>query len=422
MKIGKSFTSLLVFATAGCSLAFAQVTNTFSYTGPSLPILYDANNAPTLMQLQVPVAIKISTITTTISVNYPFAPDLNVYLFGPDGTRTKLAERNCTSIPQATLVNITFSDSGAQRWATVCPQQSGGPTYQGNEPLSNYSGKISSGTWTLAVENNGSNSRVGTVDAFSVTINGSALATPTISAVGSAAAAQAVYAISPGEFIGVQGFNIGPTPAVLAPAGASLPTTLGGVQVTINGQAIPLYYVSADLIGAIVPYQQSIPNSPPLLGGQVTVQVSYGGATSNGLVQNLTSSTPAVFTRTNDVNTVFGARAINIADGTVNSPTNPAAVGSYVALYAQGLGPVQPAGFQAGSTAPNTPLYTTTAQMFVSIGGQTGPVSFSGLAPATIGAYQVNFQVPPGTPSGQESLYLYNSAGHSQDNVFIWIK
>jgi uncharacterized protein (TIGR03437 family) len=419
MKIRKSFTSLLVFATAGCSLAFAQVTNTYSYTGPSLPILPSNQNSPTLMQFQVPVAISISSITTTISVNYPFAPDLNVYLFGPDGTRTKLAERNCTSIPQATLVNITFSDSAAQRWAAFCPQQTGG-TYQGNEPLSNYRGKISSGTWTLAVENNGSNSRVGTVDAFSVTINGGLLTTPTISAVGSATAAQSIAAISPGEFIGIQGFNIGPTPGVLAPAGATLPTTLGNVQVTINDQAIPLYYVSSDLIGAIVPYQQSIAGNPPLLGGTVTVKVIYGGQTSNGIVQNLTSSTPALFTTTNDVNTVVVAKAVN-SDGTINGPNNRAAVGSYVALYAQGLGPVTPSGFQAGSIAPNTPLYTT-APMFVGIGGQSGPVSFSGLAPQTIGVYQVNFQVPAGTPSGQQSIYLYNAAGHSQDNVFIWIK
>ena len=421
MKIRKSFTSLLVFAAAGCSLAFAQVTNTFSYTGPSVPILYDANNAPALVQVQVPVAIKISSITATISVNYPSAPDLNVYLFGPDGTRTKLAERNCTGTPQATLVNITFSDAGAQRWAAVCPQQSGPPAYQGNEPLSNYQGKTSSGTWTLAVENNGSNSRVGTVDAFSVTINGSTLTTPTISAVGNAAAAQLNYAISPGEFIGIQGFNIGPTPAVLAPSGASLPTTLGGVQVTINDLAIPLYYVSPNLIGAIVPYQPQFSTNPPVIGGQVTVKVIYGGATSNGLVQNLVSSTPALFMTTNDINTVFVAKAVN-SDGTINGPNNRAAVGSYVALYAQGLGPIQPLGFQAGSAAPNTPLYTTTTQIFAAIGGVTTPVSFSGLAPTTIGAYQVNIQVPQGTPAGQESIYLYNSVGHSQDNVFIWIK
>jgi uncharacterized protein (TIGR03437 family) len=152
----------------------------------------------------------------------------------------------------------------------------------------------------------------------------------------------------------------------------------------------------------------------------VTVKVIYGGQTSNGIVQNLTSSTPALFTTTNDVNTVVVAKAVN-SDGTINGPNNRAAVGSYVALYAQGLGPVTPSGFQAGSIAPNTPLYTT-APMFVGIGGQSGPVSFSGLAPQTIGAYQVNFQVPAGTPSGQESIYLYNAAGHSQDNVFIWIK
>jgi len=420
MKIRKSFTSLLVFAAAGSSLAIAQVTSTYSYEGASVPILYDANNAPTLVTVHVPVGITINTVTTNISVNYPFAGDLNVYLFGPDGTRTKLVERNCTGTATTTLVNATFDDSAPNKFSDFCPSEAGRGPFRGNEPLSNYKGKISTGNWTLAVENNGSNSRVGTVDAFSVTINGSLLTTPSISAVGSATAAQSISAISPGEFIGIQGSNIGPTPAVIA-SGATLPTTLGNVQVTINDQAIPLYYVSSNLIGAIVPYQQSIPGNPPLLGGTVTVKVIYGGVTSNGIVQNLISSTPSLFTTTNDVNTVVVAKAVN-SDGTINGPNNRAAVGSYVALYAQGLGPVQPAGFQAGSTAPNTPLYTTTAQMFVGIGGQSGPVSFSGLAPATIGAYQVNFQVPPGTPSGQESIYLYNSAGHSQDNVFIWIK
>jgi uncharacterized protein (TIGR03437 family) len=416
MQLRKTCISLLTLFAAGCSLALAQTSATFSYNGPSLPIYYDSADIGTVMNITVPAAISITSITTTISVNYPYTGDLNVFLYGPDGTRTILVERNCGG--QSTLVNMTFSDSAQSMYSNFCPAQPGG-TFSGNQPLSNYKGKLSAGVWSLFVENNGSNSRFGTVDAFSVTINGTSLTPPTISAVGSAVSAQAISAISPGELIGIEGTNLGPTPGVIA-SGTTLPTTLGGVQVTINNQAIPLYFVSATLIAGVVPYQ-ALPGNPAVIGGQVTVSVTYNGTTSNGVIQNLASSTPALFTTTSSVSNVITVNAVN-SDGTSNSTTNRAAAGTYVSLYAQGLGQVSPSGFQAGTIAPLSQLFTTTATTFASITGQPATVTFSGLAPATISAYQVNVLIPPGTPSGQQPIYLYNSVGHSQDGVYIWIK
>ena len=407
-----------MLSTMGCGIALAQTTATYSYVGPSLPIYYTSADTGTLMNINVPAPILITTVTANISVNYPYTGDLNVFLFGPDGTRTILTERNCNG--SSTLVNITFADSGASMYSSVCPATSGGAPYRGNQPLSNYTGKTSNGTWSLFVENNGSNTRFGTVDAFSLTITGTPLAPPTITSIANAVGQVSPGAISPGEVIGVSGTNIGPSPAVISTS-ATLPATLGGVQLAVNGQAVPLYYVSANLVAGVIPYQ-AIPGNPAVIGGQVTITLTYNGVASNPVIVNLTSSTPALFTSGSGVSNTVTVSAIN-QNGTVNSTSNRAPVGSYVALYASGLGAVTPSGFQAGTTtALPPPYFNVAAPTYVSISGQAAPVSFAGLAPSLIAAYQVNIQIPPGTPSGAQPISLFNSVGLSQSPVYIWIQ
>jgi uncharacterized protein (TIGR03437 family) len=412
----KKFASLLILSAAGCSICLAQTTTaTYTYSGASLPIFYETGSSATFVNLNVPGALQISTVTATVSVSYPTTGDLNVYLFGPDGTRTILTEKNCGS--QSTLVNITFADSAQSMYSSFCPAQSGG-TYRGNQPLSNYQNKGSAGTWTLAVQNNTTPGTVGTVTAFSLTITGTALTPPTITGLANAVSL-ATGAIAPGELIGISGANIGPTPGAIASA-SSLPLTLGNTQITINDQPIPLYYVSSTLAAGVVPYQ-AIPGNPAVIGGQVTVKVIYNGVTSNSFVTNLTSSSPALFSITNTSTNAQSVKATN-QDGTLNSSTNPAAVGSYVSLYASGLGAVQPSGFQAGQAAPTTPLYTTVGPTFVAITGQSATVSFSGLAPGSTSVYQVNALIPAGTPSGAQPIVLSNMVGASQANLKIYIK
>jgi uncharacterized protein (TIGR03437 family) len=412
MTIRKQFASLLILSAVGCGLGLAQTTATYSYSGPSQAIFY---NGVTVVDLNVPGALTITSVTTTISVTYPTTGDLNVYLFGPDGTRTKLTEHNCGS--QGVLVNMTFSDSAPNMYSSFCPAQAGG-TFRGNEPMANYQNKISSGTWSLAVQNNVTPGAIGTVTAFSLTITGTPLTPPTVTGVTNAISS-ATGAIAPGELIAVTGANIGPATGAISSA-TTLPMTLSNTQLTINNQPIPLYYVSATLVAGVVPYQ-AIPGNPAVIGGQVTVRAIFNGVTSTGYVTNLTSSSPALFFNTDTTTNARSVKALN-QDGTLNSSTNPAAVGSYVTLYASGLGPVQPLGFQAGTTAPSTPLYTTMGPTFVAITGQTATVSFSGLAPGSISAYQVNAVIPAGTPSGLQPIVLSNQVGASQGNLGIYIK
>ena len=214
------------------------------------------------------------------------------------------------------------------------------------------------------------------------------------------------------------GSNIGPATAVTAPAG-NFPTTLGGTQLMIN-DTLPatIFFSSPTLVGAVLPY--SAGGSGAVIGGTVKLTIIYNGVASNSITTTIALASPGLFPVTLSSTNQTSVAAIN-PDGTQNSASNPVAAGSIVSLYAGGLGPVTPA-FTAGQVAPSSPLNITTAQTFVSFAGQAGDVLFSGLAPGTRGAYQVNARIPATVPSGPQSVLLWNSAGASQNGLQIYIK
>ena len=117
------------------------------------------------------------------------------------------------------MVNVTFDDAAPTRYSDTCPSTEG--AYRGNEPLSNFNGQIALGTWTIAVENNGSDDFIGYLRGFTLNITGTAATNKPLTA------ASAVYnaadlesgPVAPGEMVNIQGFNLGPSPIVLAPAG-----------------------------------------------------------------------------------------------------------------------------------------------------------------------------------------------------------
>ena len=146
------------------------VTYTYSYVGPALPIFRDSANIITGVSVFVPKAITISKATVEVEIDYPHPGDLNVYVYSPLLTRTKLLERNCGDT--GSVRDVTFDDAAATRYSESCPTTAG--SFRGNEPLSNFDGQDSLGTWRLAVENNGSDNFIGYVRGFTVTITGTA--------------------------------------------------------------------------------------------------------------------------------------------------------------------------------------------------------------------------------------------------------
>ena len=128
--------------------------------------------------------------------------------------------------------------------------------------------------------------------------------------------------ISPAEVISIYGPGIGPSVATSAPLSGQpgsffYPKTVAGVQVTINGMNIPLLYVSANQINAVVPMELAP-------GTAAKVRVINGSAVSPDYPVWILNSAPEAFP------TVLNQ------DNTINSQTNPAKGGSVITFYATG--------------------------------------------------------------------------------------
>lgn len=205
---------------------------------------------------------------------------------------------------------------------------------------------------------------------------------PPVSGIGDAS-----HPISAGEIVVVFGAGLGPdTLTVATPAGGFFPNTLGGTQVLFNGTASPLIYTSATAVAAIVPYA---------LDGQTSAQVSvtYQGKTSRVATIPVAPSSPGIFTA-NASGT--GQAAVLNQNGTLNSATNPALVGSIITLYATGEGQTSPGGVD-GKLASGSTLPSPNQPVSVTIGGLPAVVNYAGAAPTLVaGLMQINVQVPAG--------------------------
>ena len=92
--------------------------------------------------------------------------------------------------------------------------------------------------------------------------------------------------------------------------------------------------------------------------------------------------------------------------------------GNIAVLYVAGLGATQPVVME-GAAAPASPLAQTIVRSVVRIGGQIAPVTFSGLAPALVGVYQVNAVIPAEaavSPDGQFEITV--EADGRASNIF----
>jgi hypothetical protein len=139
-------------------LSQQSVTVTYDYNGLPLPILPDSADVITLATVTVPRALKTTKVTAKVQLQYPNSGDLNVYLFSPEGTRTILLEHDCS----VANVDTTFDDAAPSLWRDFCPVEAGRGPFRPDQPLSNFNSDNSAfGVWTLAVENNQSDSRSG---------------------------------------------------------------------------------------------------------------------------------------------------------------------------------------------------------------------------------------------------------------------
>jgi len=191
---------------------------------------------------------------------------------------------------------------------------------------------------------------------------------------------------------------------------APLPINLAGLSLQFGASlTAPLFAVSSGQINFQVPWE--------LAGeSQAAISASINGQTSPSQILNLAAYAPGIFSMN-----AQGSGPGAILDSSYNlvGSSNPATVGvTIIQIYCTGLGPVtnQP---PSGSPPLANQLSQTTTTPTVTIGGAPATVLFSGLAPGSVGEYQVDALVPTGSSKGASIPVVIAIGGATSNTVTI---
>jgi uncharacterized protein (TIGR03437 family) len=192
--------------------------------------------------------------------------------------------------------------------------------------------------------------------------------------------------VAPGEAISIFGAGLGPATGVSgAPANGFYGTTLAGVSVLFDTTPAPLLYAGTSQINAIVPYDVQGKTS-------VRVQVQIQGSPVDSFTIAVNAAAPGIFTVNSSGQ---GQAAVVNANGTINSPANPASAGGIVSVYATGEGQTIPPGVSGQvTTGSASTLPKPALAVAVRIQGLPADILYFGAAPQSVGLMQINVRIP----------------------------
>jgi uncharacterized protein (TIGR03437 family) len=220
---------------------------------------------------------------------------------------------------------------------------------------------------------------------------------PLVARVFPAAAANFPLVLAPQMFVAIYGADLADQTAEAT--GTTFPSKLADAQVLADGTAIPLYYVSATQIDAVLPDGASGLT-------QLTIQNSTGQHTVNIYVE---AAAPAIFTQ--DASGSGPAAALNAANQALVTADNPLSPGDAVELYATGL----------GLTKASNGLDVAIQQPTVTVAGVNCPVTFAGAAPGYIGLDQINCTIPAGIASTASAPVVVTSGDQMSNTATLAI-
>ncbi|HUA19896.1 MAG TPA: hypothetical protein VMB25_14195 [Bryobacteraceae bacterium] len=195
--------------------------------------------------------------------------------------------------------------------------------------------------------------------------------------------------VAPGGLISVFGTSLSPTN--MASSELPLPTALANSCLSVNGQPVPILFVSPNQANAQMPYEAI---------GNVTLVFRTPGGTSDNFNLVVQPNAPSVF-QVNAGPLTNVPTIVRNDNGQLVTDSNPVHRQSGVALviYLTGLGPTAPA-VADGMPAPSNPLSVSLTVPAITLGGVDLPLLYSGLAPGLVGVDQINVSVPFNVPTG----------------------
>ncbi len=162
-----------------------------------------------------------------------------------------------------------------------------------------------------------------------------------------------------------------------------LPRKLGGVEVLVGGNAVPLLYASATQVNFQVP--------SALAAGQYPLEVRVGGQKVSGGVITTLAHAPELFVAADQAGRIARVRR-----------------GEFLTIYATGQGGLTPA-VPDGAAPPLSPLTYTAVAPVVLMGTREIAVDFSGMAPIYVGLWVINIKIPADlAPDTYDLTVLYD--------------
>jgi uncharacterized protein (TIGR03437 family) len=210
------------------------------------------------------------------------------------------------------------------------------------------------------------------------------------------AATQTAETLAPNTIATIYGSNLSWTTQGVTAADlnhGTLPTSLDGVSVYVQGILANLLYVSPGQINFLIPYEITLPSVEILV-----VRQGIGGPLgANGrpsVIIQLAATAPGFFEWNGDL------AVAQHADGSLITPTSPANGGEVVVLYAAGLGRTIPD--SASGVIPSMAAVAICAsQLQILLNGVPVPAAniyYAGLTPGFAGLYQINVRLPDAVP------------------------
>ena len=259
-----------------------------------------------------------------------------------------------------------------------------------------------SGLWGLILGNGGSGGDANAIYFTAGTggqrhgLLGSIQAAPTITSVANAAATQP--AIAGGTYISIFGADLSPVTRNWTNSdfsGTSLPKSLSGVSVTVDGKAAYVYYIS--------PKQIDVLTAADTNTGTVQVVASSNGLVSNSMPATMATVSPAFFLFKDNASIA----ALHDSGGIVGATTlytglsTPALPGETIAMFGNGFGATTPAPTDGTVISVYLPCATTPTVM---VGGTSAAVTYCALVGS--GLYQVNVTIPNTTAVGNAPVTI----------------
>ncbi|HLH00797.1 MAG TPA: hypothetical protein VKX49_31105 [Bryobacteraceae bacterium] len=234
------------------------------------------------------------------------------------------------------------------------------------------------------------------------------VAPPVLNAVVSAADGSSK--VAPGGLISIFGSQL--SPVNIATSEIPLPTALANSCITVNGEPVPVLFVSSNQINAQMPFEAI---------GNVTLILRTPGGVSNNFNLQVLPNAPTVFyvpVPGADGSMPPAPAVIRSDDGQLvtNSHEIHKNANQYVVVYLTGLGQTNPA-VGNGLPSPSSPLAVALTAPTVTLGGVQIPVAYYGLAPGEVGVYQINAKIPSNVPTGYVPLTI--TQGSSTTSVTV---